>query len=219
MHTYIATPTQHLLLNTQRMMIKSLLCVCICICIRLVSCQGPCKPLPYEVYWNVGTADPPFNLSQFLIFSSNFTQTGTTCSIPGCKGWTQGLFPSISDDGALINGGVPQNGNLTAHLENLVETIPNWIPDPLWNGNAVLDFEAWTTVWELNNQTEWWHGYRYQNYSMYLETLKHPEWNESQIYEAAKSEFESAATAYFVETLNILTKARPNVRINLMTWP
>jgi len=34
-----------------------------------------------------------------------------------------------------------------------------------------------------------------------------------------KSEFESAATAYFVETLNILTKARPNVRINLMTWP
>eukprot|EP00731_Ephydatia_muelleri_P032180 Em0023g687a len=44
---------------------------------------------------------------------------------------------------------------------------------------------------------------------MYLETLKHPEWNESQIYEAAKSEFESA---YFVETLNILTKARPNAK-------
>ncbi|KAL5457518.1 hypothetical protein EMCRGX_G034784 [Ephydatia muelleri] len=32
------------------------------------------------------------------------------------------------------------------------------------------------------------------------------------IYEAAKSEFESAATAYFVETLNILTKARPNAK-------
>ena len=185
---------------------------CILVLVSIASCQGQCKPLPYEVYWNVGTADPPFNLSQFLIFSSNFTQTGTSCSVPGCKGWTQGLFPSILDDGTLLNGGVPQNGNLTAHLENLAETVANWIPDPLWNGNAVLDFEAWTTVWELNNQSGWWHGCRYQNYSMHLETLKHPDWNQSQIYEAAKNEFETAATSYFVESLNVLTRARPNVR-------
>lgn len=39
-----------------------------------------------------------------MIFSSNFTQTGTACSVSGCKGWTQGLFSSIADDGAIVNG-------------------------------------------------------------------------------------------------------------------
>ena len=40
---------------------------------------------------------------------------------------------------------MPQSGNLSLHLDNITKTLPQWIPDPEWNGNAVLDFEAWTT--------------------------------------------------------------------------
>ena len=174
-----------------------------------------CNPLPYEIYWNVGEANPTgVNLSQFLIFPANYTQTGDDCSTPDCQPWSQGLFPTISASGKPINGGVPQNANLTAHLQKLEETVVTWIPDPEWSGNAVLDFEAWTTVWDLNTDRAGnWHSYKYVNYSIYLETLKHPEWNKTEIMLAAKKNFEAAATNFFVETLNTLKKLRPKVSI------
>ena len=86
-----------------------------------------------------------------------------------------------------------------------------WIPDPEWSGNAVLDFEAWTTVWALNTGSGSWHSYQYINYSIYLETLKHPDWNKTEIMLEAKKNFEAAATNFFVETLNTLKRLRPKV--------
>lgn len=172
-----------------------------------------CSPLPYEIYWNVAEANPnSVNLSQFLIFPANYTQTGDGCSSQGCQSWSQGLFPTITETGMPINGGVPQNTNLTAHLQKLKETVVTWIPDPEWNGNAVLDFEAWTTVWELNHGSGNWHSYQYVNYSMYLEKLMHPDWDEVEIMLEAKRNFEAAATNFFTETLNTLKMLRPKVQ-------
>ena len=51
---------------------------------------------------------------------------------------------------------------LDAHLAELRATLPSWLPDPDWSGNAVLDFEAWSTVWELNDHPDDWHGERYR---------------------------------------------------------
>lgn len=189
-----------------------LFCFEVCVAQRLGG-SNPCEPLPYQIYWNVGEADPPtVNLGDFLIFTANFTQTGDGCSNPGCKSWSQGLFPTISASGDMVNGGVPQNANLTAHLEALEKTVVTWIPDPEWSGNGVLDFEAWTTVWELNSSpTGDWHSFRYTNYSIYLERLKHPDWNDSEIEAAAKKSFQEAATNFFVETLKTLSGLRPKV--------
>ena len=72
------------------------------------------------------------------------------------------MFPTISDSGDKVNGGVPQNANLSEHLETLARDVVHWIPDPDWSGNAVLDFEAWTTVWELNTGGDNWHGRRFE---------------------------------------------------------
>ena len=124
--------------------------------VAMVFSQGlslPCSPLPYEIYWNVADQNPrgidvaAFNIH---VFPANYTQTGDACSNPGCKRWTQGVFPTISDSGTKVNGGVPQNANLSQHLEALSRDAVHWIPDPDWSGNAILDFEDWTTVWELN---------------------------------------------------------------------
>ncbi len=195
-------------------MLVSLLLVSLCVA-RSVESTSPCKPLPYQVYWNVGESDPTaVDLRDFLIFSANFTQTGNGCSNPGCKSWSQGLFPTISASGEMVNGGVPQNANLTAHLEALRKTVVSWIPDPDWSGNAVLDFEAWTTVWELNTDSGDWHSIRYTNYSLYLEKLKHPDWNDSEIEAAAKKAFQGAATTFFVETLKTLSGLRPKVLLS-----
>ena len=139
-------------------------------------------------------------------------QTGDGCSNPNCNTWTQGLFPTISTGGVIANGGVPQNANLSPHLERLAGTVVKWIPDPNWDGNAVLDFEAWTTVWELNNGSGNWHGEKYVNYSIYLEKLKHPSWDDLQVLVEARKEFDAAATNFFVETLNTVKTLRPKAR-------
>ena len=121
-----------------------------------------CSPLPYEIYWNVADADPQgIDISAYGIFPANFTQTGNSCSNPGCKAWTQGVFPTISSEGHIVNGGVPQKANLTEHQMVLTRDVVGWIPDPDWSGNAVLDFESWTTVWELNTGGGDWHSVRY----------------------------------------------------------
>lgn len=176
--------------------------------------KWPCNPLPFSYYWNVGDSTPKtLNPEKFLVFSANYTQTGDGCSTPNCQSWSQGLFPTISDDGTAVNGGVPQAANLSAHLELLEKTVVQWIPDPDWDGNAVLDFEAWTTVWELNTDSGNWHGRRYQNYSIYLVQKEHPEWPKEQVVAEAKKEFEGAATEFFVETLSTCKKLRPKVRV------
>ena len=158
----------------------------------------------FPQYWNVDESqDPLIDVTRFNFRSRNWTQVGNACSQPaaaGCKSWTQGLFPTISSDGTIINGGVPQNGNLTLHLEAIKTQLPLWIPDKDWFGNAVLDFESWTTVWELNDGTGDWHSKRYQNYSIKLANGN---------VDKATKDFQTAATTWFVETLLLCRKLRP----------
>lgn len=167
---------------------------------------------PFPLFWNVGESQaPPIDVTQFDFSPRNYTQVGNQCSNPStnCSSWTQGVFPSISDKGIKINGGVPQAGDLALHLQMFKEGVTTWIPDVNWNGNAVLDFEAWTTVWELNNHPDNWHGARYQNESLRIVQQTHPEYNQTQLEAAAKQEFETAATEWFVKSLELGRQLRP----------
>ena len=174
--------------------------------------EPACDPLPYEIYWNVAETDPPgINLTAYHIFPARYTQTGDGCSTPGCKTWTQGVFPTISASGEKVNGGVPQNADLSKHLELLARDVVQWIPDPDWSGNAVLDFEAWTTVWELNTGSGDWHSRRYPVYSLELERQKYPDLDDLEVYLRARAEFNASALNFFAETLKTLTNLRPKV--------
>ncbi len=49
------------------------------------------------------------------------------------------------------------------HLAALQQLIPLWISDPQFAGNAVLDFEAWSPVFDQNDGLgASWHGKIYQ---------------------------------------------------------
>ena len=170
-----------------------------------------CTPSPYQVFWNqYGPVFGALDVSRWDITAGNLTQTGVDCDQPNCTAWTQGLWPTIGDNGEVFNGGVPQAANLTAHLENIRATMGGWLPDPEWAGNAVFDFEDWTPVWAQNNNPSWWHGVRYQNLSIALVGAAHPTWNSSQILAAAQEEFEAAAVAFFVQTLQLCRALRPH---------
>tara|TARA_Y200000002_G_C22401095_1_gene545680 strand:+ start:102 stop:704 length:603 start_codon:yes stop_codon:yes gene_type:complete len=158
----------------------------------------------FPIFWNVDeSVDPKIDVSTFNIMPRNYTQVGNGCSTPHCKSWTQGAFPTIDDNGVKHFGGVPQAGNITEHLERFRADVESWIPDVNWTGNAVLDFESWTTVWEMNSNIGSWHSVRYQTESIRLVRLAHPDWSEDKIEATAKNEFETAATNYFVESLRL----------------
>ncbi len=108
-----------------------------------------CTPAPLRIFWNIGgTGFVDLDVSQWLFVGGNATQCGSSCTQPNCTSWSAGLWPSISDDGQPVNGGVPQAANLTAHLEVVAAQLPGWLPDPNWAGNAVFDFEDYTPIWE-----------------------------------------------------------------------
>eukprot|EP01045_Picozoa_sp_COSAG04_P041984 COSAG04_NODE_13039_length_623_cov_0.677481_1_plen_79_part_10 len=62
-----------------------------------------------------------------------------------------GLYPQFTCAGAVfseatctaVNGGSPQLGNLTAHLEQWAADIERLFPDPATAAVVSLDWEAW----------------------------------------------------------------------------
>eukprot|EP00949_MAST-11_sp_MAST-11-sp1_P000966 g966.t1 len=169
----------------------------------------------WPVFWNVDdTKAPPIDVTHWGFQGRNYTQVGNGCSnqAGGCENWEQGMFPKILDNGTEVNGGVPQAGGLQKHLQAIKDTLHLWIPDPEWDGNAVLDFEDWTTVWELNNNSGRWHSIRYQQKSKEIVRAKHPTWSEEEVTDEAKREFEFWANEFFVRTLETCKRLRPRAR-------
>lgn len=181
----------------------------------------------YQVYYNVdqGTAGmggiprepyPPLevDVTVYGIAPLNETQGERACILPGCFPWTSGAFPELQcTDGhvtSITNGGVPQAANLSLHLNLIREQLPRWIPNSSWSGNAVIDFEAWTTVWaEMDNHVN---GPCYQNYSRALVQQEEPSWDAAKVDAAAKERWNAAAITFFVETLRTCVSIRPAAR-------
>jgi hyaluronoglucosaminidase len=163
--------------------------------------------------------------SSFGLADHNRTQTGSGCNTPGCKSWSQGVFPTLrkSSNGSIevaSNGGVPQAADLDLHLETLRKGVVEWLPDPDYDGNAVLDFEAWTPIWAGNDALDpGWHWIGYQLYSIELVKQAHPDWNDSQILATAASDFQTAGTEFFVATLEALRQLRPKAKWGFYGFP
>ncbi|KAG8002826.1 Hyaluronidase-1 [Nibea albiflora] len=60
-----------------------------------------------------------------------------------------GQYPYISRDGTKMNGGIPQLGDLSAHLD-LAESQMSSLLQPNFRGLAVIDWEEWRPLWERN---------------------------------------------------------------------
>ncbi|KAK6014184.1 hypothetical protein OSTOST_20462, partial [Ostertagia ostertagi] len=62
------------------------------------------------------------------------------------------LYPYYKDydSNQPINGGLPQNISLQAHLDAVAQQIQADIPDPNFHGIAVIDLEAWRPLYHMN---------------------------------------------------------------------
>lgn len=64
-----------------------------------------------------------------------------------------GMYPFISREGWKVKGGIPQLGNLSAHL-SLALTHMSSLLRPNFTGLAVIDWEEWQPLWEKNLGTK-----------------------------------------------------------------
>lgn len=120
-----------------------------------------------------------------------------------------GAFPAVleQNDGSVIkrNGGVPQEGNLTMHLEAFEKAVIRKIPDDTFEGIAVIDFERWRPIFRQN----WGTLLPIKNLSIAIEKEKHPTWDKRKIEHEAIQRFEKYARIFLEETLKTAKKLRP----------
>lgn len=131
---------------------------------------------------------------------------------------TFGKYPRVyihpqTGQGYVENEGIPQRTNWNAHLTKARRDVTTAIPDPEWDGYAILDFEAWTPSWAvLSNE--------------YMKTMsrdwvraRFPGLTAAQVEARAKEEFEAAAMEFMLRTLQECKTLRPRAAWGFYGYP
>ncbi|KAL2093313.1 hypothetical protein ACEWY4_010625 [Coilia grayii] len=117
-----------------------------------------------------------------------------------------GHYPFYNEEGAPINGGLPQNCSLEAHLRKAHQDICHFIPAEDFQGLAVIDWEYWRPQWSRN-----WHKKDiYRQRSRELVNQVYVNVSEEQVEELARRLFEKSAMAFMKKTLQLGTQTRPS---------
>ncbi|XP_078372681.1 hyaluronidase-1-like isoform X1 [Oculina patagonica] len=118
-----------------------------------------------------------------------------------------GLYPYFTNEQGTnsYNGGMPQLVNLAAHLKKMKQDIIKKIPDPDFNGLAIIDWEGWRPTWGRNFDSK----RIYQSRSVELVQGKHPEWSMEEVIKEAKKEFEQSARVFMESSIKLARQLRP----------
>ncbi|XP_057304251.1 uncharacterized protein LOC130641460 isoform X2 [Hydractinia symbiolongicarpus] len=176
---------------------------------------------PFVAVWNSPTIGCDFNFSapihlkKFGIYE-NDQQKWDGKRVSVFSSAQLGLYPYFIMNGeSSYNGGLPQLVDLNEHLRKARNDIMTKMPDPNYNGLAVIDWEAWRPIWETN-----WNTKRiYKVRSVELVRSQHPTWTLNKLIEQAKHEFEDAARAMFEHTITLGKELRPKALWGFYGFP
>ncbi|CAK6979596.1 hyaluronidase-3 [Scomber scombrus] len=115
-----------------------------------------------------------------------------------------GIYPYLSQDGREVNGGIPQLGNLAAHLP-LIEMQISSMLQPNFTGLAVIDWEEWQPLWKRNFGTK----AEYRRLSKLLVRQERPDLSDKALTLVAKQKFEESARRFMEETMRSVVRDRP----------
>ena len=127
----------------------------------------------------------------------------------------RGQWPIINAKGEL-NGGVPHNANLSAHLAQIRRTMPVGVAEN-YTGIIGIDFESWSPIWSEDTSKDG--SKTYQNLSISLVLQAQPQLPLAQAKTKAKNAFETAALEFFVETIKLCRALRPRARWGYYGYP
>ncbi|KAK4878603.1 hypothetical protein RN001_011109 [Aquatica leii] len=180
------------------------------------------KRLLFKTYWNM----PTFQCARYklgfeqlaqkynILQNQNDDFRGDQISLL----YDPGVFPAIlsSRSGDFYrNGGVPQEGNLTLHLNTYAEKLDELIPNKNFSGVGVIDFESWRPIYRQNFGTLT----PYKDLSMKIEKENHPLWTNTQLKAEAARRFEKSGRAFMEQTLALTKKLRPNAVWGYYAYP
>lgn len=125
------------------------------------------------------------------------------------------LLFSFADNILRRNGGVPQEGNLTLHLDYFRRHLNEQIPNANFSGIGVIDFESWRPIFRQN----WASLQIYRDYSIDLERQRHPGWSQKALQLEASKSFERAGKIFMQKTLELAKKLRPMASWGYYAYP
>ncbi|XP_059191521.1 hyaluronidase-5-like [Centropristis striata] len=172
----------------------------------------PIRPgQPFLFMWNAPTElcdirfGIPLDLSYFHFVSSTL-RTATNQSISIFYTDRFGLFPYVDEDtGEMYDEGLPQLIDLEDHNKQAEDDIEYYIPSNQ-PGLAVLDFEEWRPQWVRN----WGSKDIYRQISIETVQKKNASLTENDAEDQAKIVFERGAKKYFLRSIRIGKRMRPN---------
>lgn len=115
-----------------------------------------------------------------------------------------GKYPYLSHEGGRVNGGLPQLGDLSAHLA-LTTTQVSGMLRPNFTGLGVIDWEEWHPLWGKNSGAK----KEYRQLSKRLVKEQWPDLSRRATVAAARKEFEGSARKYMESTLQAAVRERP----------
>ncbi|XP_055974466.1 hyaluronidase PH-20-like [Sorex fumeus] len=164
----------------------------------------------YILAWNVPTENCPkiynvtINLSIYS-FIGYPTKSNTGQNVTLFYVDRLGLYTHINmKNNVDVNGGIPQCGNLTVHLEEARKNIEKYIKNDSV-GLAVIDWEDWRPLWDRN----WGSKTIYRSKSIELVRKNNKSLDDVEVNRTAKTEFEKAAMDLMLETLKVGKLLRP----------
>ncbi|NXD63416.1 HYAL1 protein, partial [Eolophus roseicapillus] len=180
----------------------------------LACARGPGPVLvnrPFVTIWNIPTErcaekyNVTLNLEVFDVLA-NDEQSFIGQDITLFYSKELGLLPYYTSEGIPVNGGLPQNASLQAHLQQASQDIKVTLPSPAYSGLAVIDWEKWRPLWVRN----WASMDIYQQHSEELVRQQHPQWPPELVKEMAKQQFEQSARNFMEQTLRLGETLRSN---------
>ena len=177
----------------------------------------------YEILWN--SPFPSYCKNQSVVRPTpDFEKFGVTANanaaFNGEKVWVIycpthfSTFPYIKElsNGTRVpmNGGIPQRGDLKAHLERVKQDVEELFPDPNASGAIVIDWEVWIP-W-MNVKSTWGQTGIYVNASLDYVRELHPTWTQAQLDAEAVRTWNETSLEFMVQTLKTAQALRPKAR-------
>ncbi|XP_055620483.1 hyaluronidase-like isoform X2 [Toxorhynchites rutilus septentrionalis] len=131
-----------------------------------------------------------------------------------------GKFPALLEKSSTRvlykrNGGVPQEGNITEHLEVFRAHMAELVPDPDFSGIGVIDFESWRPIYRQNFGSL----QPYKDLSMKIEKERHPVRPQKWLEAEATRRFESTGQDFMARTLQLAKQLRPRAAWGYYAFP
>ncbi|MBN3301670.1 HYAL2 protein, partial [Amia calva] len=128
---------------------------------------------------------------------------------------TLGLYPYYDLQDQPVAGGLPQHSSLDMHLLKVEADVTAALPPPDYAGLAAIHWEEWAPQWSRNR------GKReiYQQQSRQLLRQFFPDWTPAELDKWAQVDFEAAAQAVLLETLQEARNLRPQALWGFSPYP